>query len=45
MSDLIQSGSRYTDEDRRAACLTFAVLGNLAKVGQSLGIPATTLYG
>ena len=44
MGDLVHAGSEYSDEDRRAAALTYAIHGNIQKVSRSLNIPATTLY-
>ena len=39
-----EQGSKYSDEDRRAAALSYAIHGNVQKVSRSLDIPATTLY-
>ena len=44
MSELTSPiGSRYTDEQRRAACAEYLVKGNAQAVANSLGIPHTTI--
>jgi hypothetical protein len=43
VSELVGPGSKYTDEDRRAAALSYAVHGIMSKVSRSLGIAETTL--
>ncbi len=44
MGNMVEQGSKYSDEDRRAAALSYAIHGNVQKVSRSLDIPATTLY-
>ncbi len=44
MSDLVAGGSKYTDQARRAAAVSYAVLGNMQQVSRSLRIPPSTLY-
>ena len=43
MSELVGQGSKYTDEDRRRAVVEYFVIGNMAKVSTSTGIPESTL--
>jgi hypothetical protein len=43
MGELVESGSKYTDEDRRIAVVEYAVHGVMSKVSKSTGIPETTL--
>ena len=43
MGDLVESGSKYTDEDRRRAAVEYAVHGVMSKVAKVTGIPETTL--
>ncbi len=38
-----QPGSQYSDQDRRRACLEYAILGNQARVAENTGIPKSTL--
>ena len=45
LEPILQSntGSRYTDDQRRQAVIEYATRGNLAHVSRTLGIPETTL--
>ncbi len=43
MSDLVEKGSKYTDEDRRMAVVEYCVDGLMTKVSKTTGIPETTL--
>ena len=43
MGDLVPSGSKYTDADRRAAVVEYIVLGNASRVANRLNMPASTL--
>lgn len=45
MSELVPTsrGSKYSDEDRRAACAEYLVRGTMAQVSRALNIPETTL--
>ncbi len=45
MGEMVRRGSKYTDEDRRRAVVEYFVMGNMAKVSDSTGIPETTLSG
>ena len=44
MSDMMPTGSKYTDEDRRQAVIGYCVLGNMAHVSWDIDIPKSTLY-
>jgi len=43
MSNLVEKGSKYTDEDRRMAVVEYCVDGLMTKVSKTTGIPETTL--
>ena len=43
MSDLVRTGSKYTDEDRRRTVVEYCVLGNTKQVAKITGIPRTTI--
>ena len=43
MSELVPTGSKYTDEDRRNAVTHFLVMGNMSKVADTIQIPRSTL--
>ena len=43
MGELVESGSKYNDEDRRRAVVEYAVHGVMSKVSKATGIPETTL--
>ena len=43
MSEMVLTGSKYTDEQRRQAVVEFLVLGNMTKVAESIGIARQTL--
>lgn len=43
MSDLVPTGSKYTDEDRRNAAMQYAITGKLTAVEQATGIPDATV--
>jgi len=43
MSELVGSGSKYSDEDRRKAVVEYCVLGNTKQVAKTTGIPRTTI--
>jgi len=45
MGDFVVRGSRYSDEDRRAAVLLYLIYGNVTRVARQLDIPATTIQG
>ena len=41
----VQSGSSYTDDQRREACLLYSITGVMTRVSSALNIPIQTLYG
>ena len=43
MSEMVKTGSKYTDEDRRRAAVEYLIIGNMQKVSDSTGIPRKTL--
>ncbi|MDA0995045.1 MAG: hypothetical protein O3A13_15630 [Proteobacteria bacterium] len=43
MSDLVKSGSKYSDEDRRRAVIEHCTHGVMTRVSDVTGIPTTTL--
>ena len=43
MSDMIPTGSKWSDEDRTQAAIHYAVTGSLTKVEKALGIPDSTV--
>ena len=43
MSDMVPTGSKYTDEQRIEAATQYAVTGLLSKTSQATGIPDSTL--
>ena len=43
MGELVKSGSKYSDEDRRRAVVEFCVHGVMTKVAKVTGIPEQTL--
>ena len=43
MSELVPSGSKYTDDDRMKAVVTYAVMGSGAAVSRETGIPERTI--
>ena len=43
MGNLVETGSKYTDEDRRRAVLEYSLTGSLTKVASRTGIPRKTL--
>ena len=43
MGELVKSGSKYSDEDRRRAVVEYCVKGVMSKVAERTGIPETTL--
>ena len=43
MSDMVPTGSKYTDEDRQQAAVQYAVTGSLTKTEQATGIPDSTI--
>jgi len=43
MGQLVKTGSKYSNEDRRRAVVEFYVHGLMSKVSESTGIPETTL--
>jgi len=43
MSELVKSGSKYSDEDRRKAVVEYCVNGVMSKVSDCTDIPETTL--
>ena len=45
MDELVGSGSKYSDEDRRRAVVEYFVAGNMKLVAERTGIPRTTLNG
>ena len=45
VSELVESGSSYTDDQRREACLMYSITGVMTKVSSALNIPKQTLYG
>lgn len=45
MTDIIHKGSKYTDEQRRQACLEFLITGSMKTVSKRMGIPRRTLDG
>ena len=45
MSEMVKSGSKYTDEDRRNAAMLYAIKGTLTAVEKDTGISKGTLHG
>ena len=45
MSNMVEKGSKYTDEQRTEAAIQFAVLGNMKQVAKRTGIPRSTIIG
>ncbi len=45
MGDLVKSGSKYSDEQRMAVAVQYAVSGNAKQVAKDTGIPRTTIVG
>lgn len=43
MGDLVETGSKYSDDDRRQAVVEYCVHGVMSKVSEVTGIPETTL--
>ncbi len=43
MSEMVPTGSKYTDDQRLAAATQYAIQGSLLKIEQSLGIPDSTV--
>ena len=43
MGNMVEQGSKYTDEQRHDAAIQYAVLGNMKKVAKQTGIPRTTI--
>ncbi len=43
MSEMVPTGSKYSDQDRTGAVIQYAVLGSLAKVERATGISDSTL--
>ena len=45
MGDLVETGSKYSDEDRRRAVAEYCVHGTISQVSKATGIPGRTLSG
>ncbi len=45
MSDLVKSGSKYSDQQRMEVVILYAISGNAKKVAKATGIPRTTIVG
>ncbi len=45
MSDLVKSGSKYSDQQRMEVVVLYAISGNAKKVAKATGIPRTTIVG
>jgi len=45
MSDLVKSGSKYSDQQRMEVAILYAISGNAKKVAKATGIPRTTIVG
>ena len=45
MSDLVKSGSKYSDQQRMEVAVLYAISGNAKKVAKATGIPRTTIVG
>ena len=45
MSNMVEKGSKYTDEQRTDAAVQYAVLGNMKQVSKRTGIPRSTIIG
>ena len=43
MSEMVPTGSKYTDEQRKQAAVQYAITGLLTAVSKDTGIPETTL--
>ena len=43
MGEIVATGSKYSDEDRRRAVLEYSIYGVMSKVSKSTGIPEPTL--
>ena len=44
MSDMVPTGSKYTDEQRTQAAIQYAIQGSFAKIEQELSIPKSTVH-
>ncbi len=45
MSNLVMTGSKYTDQQRMEVVVLYAISGNAKKVAKATGIPRTTIVG
>ncbi len=45
MSELVKTGSKYTDQQRMEVAILYAISGNMKKVARDTGIPRTTIVG
>lgn len=45
MSELVGSGSKYSDQQRMDVAVLYAISGNATKVAKDTGIPRTTIVG
>jgi len=45
MSDLVKTGSKYSDQQRMEVVVLYAISGNAKKVAKATGIPRTTIVG
>ena len=45
MSEMVPTGSKYTDEDRTQAAIQYAIKGNMVAVADDTGIARPTLVG
>ena len=45
MSELVGSGSKYSDQQRMEVAVLYAISGNATKVAKDTGIPRTTIVG
>ncbi len=45
MSDLVKTGSKYSDQQRMEVAILYAISGNAKKVAKATGVPRTTIVG
>ena len=45
MSEMVERGSKYTDDVRREAAVQYATTGSLTAISKAIDVPRTTLVG
>jgi len=43
MGDIVKTGSKYSDEQRKEVAVLYAIHGNMKKVARQSGVPRTTI--